>query len=287
MNKVQINYNLSNKGQKTLLLAGANGKAEQSINADITPELLNRATVYSDGRAIWNIHRAVTDAKIVGTYNFNSFRLGLDAGFYQGHKPRIDKISDQVFFDEVQTPDSLLVYMENLDAMVVGKISELEAQLPGKMSLWEKAVAEHKEEAQAAQQREAEAKAHEKAERERLEAEKVAWIAAHGSDYLKRATALEYDCQRQYVTERAAMELPDFVADFDDRAAWKSRACPSEEALTEAEQLIAAGHDARCVWLTELPYKEDRDEYHGEEFEPTEAVVIRDYLGKYDLVKIL
>jgi hypothetical protein len=130
----------------------------------------------------------------------------------------------------------------------------------------------------------AEREATEKAERERKEQEKAAWIAEHGSNYLKRATTLGYDCQRQYVTERAALELPGYEVDFDNRAAWKSRSCPSMAALEEVERLIRQGHDAEVVWLTEPiqePEYSDDDDY----FEPCETIVVHNYLGKYDLVK--
>ena len=130
--------------------------------------------------------------------------------------------------------------------------------------------------------------ASQKAERERLEAEKLSWIAEHGSDYLQRATALDYNCQRQYVTERATIEFPDYTVDFDDNASWNDRACPSLVALEEVERLIKAGHNAKVVWLTEPVegIKEEEDyEYSEETYEASEAVVIRDYLGKYNLVR--
>lgn len=136
----------------------------------------------------------------------------------------------------------------------------------------------------------AEQEAAEKAERERKKAERVDWITTHGSDYLRRATALDYDCQRQYVTERAELELSGYQVDFDDRANWKSRACPSEEALTEVEALLEQGHEAKVVWLTspaEKPDCDEDDEYCRDEFEPCEAIVIRGYLDRYDLVKVL
>ncbi len=130
------------------------------------------------------------------------------------------------------------------------------------------------------------------AERDRLEAEakaaaiaeKTAWIAEHGSDYLKRATKLGYNCQRQYVTERAELELPDYSVDFDDNADWNDRACPSMDALEEVEKLIAAGLNAEVVWLTSPTHRSESYEDEAN-WENCEAIVIRDYIGKYDLVK--
>lgn len=132
---------------------------------------------------------------------------------------------------------------------------------------------EQKEAAEREAKRMAE-EAAEKAVKEAREAERLAWIEAHGSDYLQRAVRLGYNCQRQYVTERAGLEFPDFQVDFDDKAEWRSRSCPSEEALVEVETLIEAGHNAEVVWLIPEP-------------DPCEAIVVKEYLGKYNLVKTL
>lgn len=125
----------------------------------------------------------------------------------------------------------------------------------------------------------------ERAERERLDAEKRDWIARHGSDYLRRACGAGYDCQRKYVLERGALEHPGYTLDFEEAAAWKARSCPSERALAEAERV-----GGTVVWLTAPPrdtppandYEVDYDE-----FEQGEAVVIRGFLGKYGLVRQL
>lgn len=124
-----------------------------------------------------------------------------------------------------------------------------------------------------------------RAEKEAKEAEKTTWIAAHGSDYLKDAASLGYNCQRQYVTERAALEFPDFAADFDNNIKWNDRACPSPETLAEVKALVEAGYNALVVWLTDDGKGREYDDENWEEFEPCEAIVIRDYLGKYDLIK--
>ena len=71
------------------------------------------------------------------------------------------------------------------------------------------------------------------------------------------------------------MEFPGFLVDFRNQAQWKPRPCPSPEAL--AESIAVKG---RVVWLTYLP-----EEIYGGEELPAEAVVIKDFLGKYGLVK--
>jgi hypothetical protein len=128
------------------------------------------------------------------------------------------------------------------------------------------------------------------AAREARAADKLAWIEAHGSDFLRKAIANDFNCQRAYVTERAGIELPGFEIDFDDKAAWDSRSCPGEKALDEVIALKARGFEADVVWLTtnldgeELFHaNDDRDEIVLEY--QHEAVVARNYLGKYDAVK--
>jgi len=122
--------------------------------------------------------------------------------------------------------------------------------------------------------------------RERRKAEKQAWIAQHGSDRLRKAVELGYDCQRLYVTERVQSELPEFEIDFKDTADWCTRSCPSEEALNIVLECRNQGFDAKVVWLTDPPssgHNDDGDDY----FEPCEAVVVEGYLDKYTLVRII
>lgn len=133
---------------------------------------------------------------------------------------------------------------------------------------------------QAADEQDAIRKAAEEAECERRREEREAWIAAHGSDYLKRAIAAGYNCQRRYVIERAAIEHPGAVVDCQDAAEWKSRSCPSEAALDLAERV-----KGQVVWLTQPPmaHKDESDEF----FEACEAVAVRGFLGKHDVVYVL
>jgi hypothetical protein len=83
------------------------------------------------------------------------------------------------------------------------------------------------------------------------------------------------------------------VVDFDGKAEWKPRSCPSEKALDAVDAAIALGlGNAEIVWLTDPPQARkprcDEPDYgYGYEFEPCEAVVLRGYLNKYDLVQIV
>lgn len=112
-------------------------------------------------------------------------------------------------------------------------------------------------------------------------AEKVSWIAAHGSDRLRKSAARGHDCWGLYVRERAALEHPGFVVDFDDLARWKARSCPSAAALEAAE----AVEGAEIVWLTRPPRA--HDDYEDGEYAGREALVVGGFLGKYDLVREL
>lgn len=287
-NKVRIEYLLSEAGRKKSLLAGGDGQEQQGLETDITPELLERATVNRYGVAVWRVGYVPANAKIIGTYDFGPFRIDVRESFYEEHRPRIDTKREQKYFDAPQTAESLRAFVEAAEAKVSTSVIELEKQLPEKVALWEQGVAEHKAMVEKIEANRKAQEAAKKAERSRREAEKAEWIAAHGSDYLKRCAKLDYDCQRQYVAERAEMEFPDYALDFDDKAHWRSRACPGEEALIEVERLIGNGHKAEVVWLTHPPYEiTEEDKYIDGPFEECEAIVIAEFLGKYYLVKIL
>lgn len=121
------------------------------------------------------------------------------------------------------------------------------------------------------------------------EVDQLHWIAAHGSAHLKRCIAAGYNCKRLYVVERAALEAPGFTVDFDDKAAWKDRACPTPAALDAEDAARALGlGEPTIYWLTKPPSDQVPDpEGYDDEFDPCEAVILRGYLGKYDLVQIV
>lgn len=113
-------------------------------------------------------------------------------------------------------------------------------------------------------------------QREARRKERNIWIAEHGSEILKRMVAREYDCQRHYVRERAAIEHPGFAVDFDNECEYRPRYSPGPRAFEIAEE-----HGGRVVFLTKpSPVFHDEDE----PWESCEAVVIEDYLGNYRLV---
>lgn len=127
-------------------------------------------------------------------------------------------------------------------------------------------------------------------EKRRQEEEKMVWVREHGSEHLRGACESGYDCQRLYAGERAEHEYPEYVLDFEENAWWRSRSCPSPEALAEARRV-----GGKVVWLTAYavknrPPENMPDEYYYENpyeepWKPCEAVVVQNYLEKYDLVR--
>ena len=151
-------------------------------------------------------------------------------------------------------------------------------------------VAERRAKAEAASEAAAAAaKAKQEAEREAWHAEKATWAAAHGSDRLRRAVERGHDCTALYVRERAAVEAPGYTVDIYDAARWKSAACPTTAALDEAERMdkIDLGDTAEIVWLTDAPQdtKDADEDYEPDYFQPGLAIVISNYLGRYDLIR--
>lgn len=91
--------------------------------------------------------------------------------------------------------------------------------------------------------------------RAQREAERAAWAQEHGSEHLKRAVAAGYNCARMYAIERAAVEYPGCVLDYEEHAECKSRSCPSLAALDTCDAIHAAHPEAKAVvvWLTAEP----------------------------------
>lgn len=112
------------------------------------------------------------------------------------------------------------------------------------------------------------------AEKQRKREEVAAWIEQYGDEQLKLAHANGYKCHRLYVTQRAALEYPGFILDFDDSWSYKERIGPSLAALQKLDEY--PGTDATVVWINDAG-----DNYPIDDFE---AIVIRKYLGKYDLI---
>jgi hypothetical protein len=117
-------------------------------------------------------------------------------------------------------------------------------------------------------------------EKAAAEAEKDRWIEVHGSRHLREAWAAGYPAQREYLTERAALEFPGFTLDFDNNGEDKTRTFPSEKALAAEKHLKSFGVSGRVVWVTSWPTsKRDEDDW-GDDEESCEAVRVSGWHGK-------
>jgi hypothetical protein len=120
------------------------------------------------------------------------------------------------------------------------------------------------------------------AKKEAEEREKAEWIQAHGSQHLREAFARGYDCQRMYITERVAKELPGYIVyKFDGRDEWElyDRSCPSVEALEEVKRMEKLGFHPVVKWAKLAPSDEDDG---GQ----AEIVYLEDFHG-YEVYKII
>ena len=125
------------------------------------------------------------------------------------------------------------------------------------------------------------AKAEEEAAQEAWDAEKAAWIEAHGSDRLKKAYATGYPHNRAYTQERATAELgEEWTVDTKNAYEWDRKASPSERALDLEKTLKDKGFKVQVVWVKSDGEERDDDDA----FEPFEAVVVREFLSRYDVI---
>jgi len=110
-------------------------------------------------------------------------------------------------------------------------------------------------------------------------ADREAWIAEHGSDGLQDRVARGYNCQRRYMDERLAAELPGWtISKWDGLPDWelKSRVCPTDAALVLEDEAKAAGYEATTHWAV---WEARYDEYHEDEEQKGEVVVVEDFHG--------
>jgi hypothetical protein len=125
------------------------------------------------------------------------------------------------------------------------------------------------------------AKAGEEAAQEAWDADKAAWIEAHGSDRLKKAHATGYPHNRAYIQERATAELGEgWIVDMKNAYEWDRKASPSERALDLERTLKNTGFKAQIVWVKSDGTERDDDDA----FEPFEALVVREFLSRYDVI---
>lgn len=295
LKEVSVTYYLSEEGRKDSILKGGDGKREQRILIPLTHELLKFADVSENGEVILNLSTK-NNYKLDHENNWRYVKIDVDGVEIEKNihcidVPSIEIIKENIEFEHVLTSEEAYNYL-------IKKYKDEEDQHNEIKKLYEEEIKKYNEEIlpkliEEAKEKivedmnrkreEEEKKKEREAQKKHLEEEKFKWIKQYGSDYLKRAVENGFDCQRKYVLERAAKEFPDFIVDFDDSAEWNSRSCPSEQALSEMINLKEKGYNANVVWLTKLPNGYDDYDYY--DIEPCEAVIVRGYLGSYDLIK--
>lgn len=174
--------------------------------------------------------------------------------------------------DTISEHDLSMVKKFNLD---ISEYDELVAKWKRQAPIW-------RAEKDAAEARAIEVKA---AAEAGVAKDKTTWISKFGSEHLQRGIAAGHDCSRLYLTERATLEYPNFVLDYEKCADWKSRSCPSVNALDLRDTFLEQheGVTVTIVWLTSPP-RSIREERSYENFEPCEGIVIDDPLYSRYLV---
>lgn len=286
MAKAKIFYLLSEAGRKDSLLKGGDGKELQVIETEATPEIIELAQVLPDGQ-IWlpvgcGIER--WSGKPNSDYPIMNYKLY--TGYYE--KPHLTAETKLTLFDTVQTVEKLIEWEKNRLANVERSKQELQDKLQAAIAKYEEEQAKREAARKAREEELKEIERKREAEKEAREKERAEWIKQYGSDYLKDCLELGVSANLEYVVERAAMEFPGFTVDYTDNANWERRFSPSHEALEELKALRNAGvEDSDIFWLTRPAKVRDEDDDDDYDFEPCEAIIIRNYLGKYDLVKII
>lgn len=285
MPKLVVHYNLTEAARARILVEtgqsyGHQGQAEFDL-AEMSQE--QRALVV--GYAGLPDYREVLDLHI-WTYTYHLSTSGTEA----------ETSSNTLALDGIPDLPATLVHIQRMErekAAAADHLPELlakQAEYKAQQAERERLLEEKWEQDQAA----AEAAKAEAAAKRQAEVEtRLAWARAHGSDHLRRCLEIGHTCSRLYSTERAEIEFSGYFLDYDNKAAWKDRACPTVAALDEREAVLAAHPDLDAehlliVWQTE-PGKNstgsELDDY--DEFAECETVVVRGFLGKYDLLKAI
>lgn len=287
---VKVTYWLSEAGQKNSLLAGGDGKHEQVFETPATERLIKMAKVSWDGEMTLEVKIGKPRYKITNSYPKVTGIGEIDGNCCQEIITGVERPSYSysigMLLDEPQTIDSILAKYDAADKL----FWDMEKAIPEENKKLEYNYKKRLAEVTARyEKKQAEAVAIE-AERVTREQEKADWIMKYGSDYLKDCLELDVKANLEYVVERANIEFPGYVVDYTNNTSWGEKFSPSKEALSELRRIRGLGVEALIVWLTSPAQvrKEDNDdcEYdYRDKYEPCEAVVIRNYLGKYDLAK--
>ena len=112
-----------------------------------------------------------------------------------------------------------------------------------------------------------------KKEEEFKEAQRV-WIEEFGDDRLKKSQILGYECEEEYLKQRADKEHPGFDLDYRAQSRWCKRIYPSIEAMNLFDHLPSGSEIVTLERSHEIDFEDEESV-----FEECEAVVIEGYLG--------
>jgi len=275
----KVHYLLSEEGRKKSLLFGGDGKELQTIEVDATPEIIQLGSVSVEGNI--SLQVGFKKNRLDSFYKEVMINKKIEKAYFSPGYRWIEE-SKVAYFDEPKT----VAFLVEWETTRVKRIKEAEENAKLLIVRYQAEYNTKKKEQEEEKKKRAEEQRlyNEKkaAEKEALEKDKLDWINHYGSDHLKRAVRLGYVCQRKYVKERAAKEFPDFIVDLDNIATWNTISCPSLAKLSEVEKLIERGYKAEVVWLTSPAYYLNEEDF--DDFEPSEAIVVHDYLGEFTLV---
>lgn len=300
--KVTINYLLNEEGRKDSILKNQGGKEINVIKTEVTDRILKLARVNEDGSIYLNVGFCGNNDN-VNSIILNYKELKDDIGIY------IEETQGIVGFDKVMDGFELIEWEEKRRELIETKFNSYESLLKERDETIKKRDEEIKKEFEKSQ-----IKQEEKNHRERIEheekrqqglergrkfkkseeikkrvytEERNCWIQEKGSQYLKDCIRLDYNIDSKYVIERAKIEHPEYTVDIDSSAYYNQKSNPGKGALEEVVKLVKDGHDAEVIWLTSFDEDEDDDENYEYIFEECEAIIIKDYLEYYDLIKML
>jgi hypothetical protein len=287
---VKVIYGLSEAGRKENLLAGGNGKQIQYLNVPATQELIGLSNVDADGNItlVVAIPEFYIDNDFHRTLSQIKSRTKNHQYCFANTKDKYNKDVEYLLtmFDSTQTIDMIL--QQYRQALTIKK--ELTIALVDINTQEQIQAEEEKKQLQKtnelAQKEQEEKERKEKAEKEKRKQEKTNWITAHGSQYLKDCLELGQYAHKDYVYERAEFEFPEYKLDYNNSAAWDTKYSPSQKALDELKLLRQRKIESDIVYLTTDVDGEEYDSVYDGDVKP-EAVVIRNFLGKYDLIKII
>ena len=306
--KITVNYELSTKGQNAALIAGLGAAKRQRIVIDDAGNSV--VTLLENNRTLDKIFEI--DGSGIASLDLFALEYIVDGGIIQGVRTRIYVYNQyDAPITSVENILDAIEVLKNMHNKMVVSMPNAQSEMDVKESQRRAADLQRRIDLAESQLRysspitnyesfppelSAKIDAHNKAHQMRAEAvnntklkienERLAWINNHGSKRLRKTVEAGYNAQRLYVLERAAIEFPKSVVDFDSNADWKPRSLPSENALERSLAINDAHPDdddrivSSVVWLTIDETGQKLDSY-----DQYEAIAITGYLGQYTLLE--